>query len=198
MIATLTGTPTFYANQLVMVCGGVGYGVAVNETTAYALRTATPSTAPSTTGQITLFIHTHVREDALELFGFATPEEKHLFETLLTVSGVGPKTALVITSASINEIRKAVEEGNVSFFVSFSRVGKKLAQKIIIELKSKLGSLEDLDLSESKGQGVEVRQALETLGYADHEIRKALREVDIESLSLQEAIKACIRILSKK
>lgn len=194
MIATLTGTPTFYGNQLVMVCGGVGYGVAVNETTGYALRTV----APATTGQITLFIHTHVREDALELFGFATPEEKHLFETLLSVSGVGPKTALVITSASTNEIRKAVEEGDVSFFAAFPRVGKKLAQKIIIELKSKLGSLEDLDLSESKGQGIEVRQALETLGYADHEIRKALREVDSESLSLQEAIKACIRILSKK
>lgn len=193
MISTLTGTPTFYGNQLVMVCGGVGYGVAVNETTAYTLRTA----IPPTTDQITLFIHTHVREDALELFGFATPEEKHLFETLLTVSGVGPKTALVITSASINEIRKAVDEGDVTFFSAFPRVGKKLAQKIIIELKSKLGSLEDLDLSESKGQGVEVRQALETLGYADHEIRKALREVDVETLSLQEAIKASIRILSK-
>lgn len=197
MIATLTGTPTFYRNQLVMVCGGVGYGVAVNETTAYALRTTAPAT-PSTTGQITLFIHTHVREDALELFGFSSPEEKKLFETLLTVSGVGPKTALVITSASINEIRKAVEEGNVSFFSAFSRVGKKLAQKIIIELKSKLGSLEDLDLSESKGQTLEVRQALETLGYADQEIRKALREVDVETLSLQEAIKTSIRILSKK
>lgn len=197
MIATLTGIPTFYGNQLVMVCGGVGYGVAVNETTAYALRTAVPTTA-DTTGQITLFIHTHVREDAFELFGFASQEEKLLFETLLSVSGVGPKTALVITSASTNEIRKAVEEGDVSFFAAFPRVGKKLAQKIIIELKSKLGSLEDLDLSESKGQGVEVRQALETLGYADHEIRKALREVDSESLSLQEAIKACIRILSKK
>ncbi len=197
MIATLTGSPIFYGNQLVMVCGGVGYGVAVNETTAYTLRT-TISAAPTTTGQITLFIHTHVREDTLELFGFITPEEKHLFETLLTVSGVGPKTALVITSASINEIRKAVEEGNVSFFSAFSRVGKKLAQKIIIELKSKLGSLEDLDLSEGTSQGIEVRQALETLGYADQEIRKALREVDVETLSLQEAIKASIRILSKK
>ncbi|MEK7458260.1 MAG: OB-fold domain-containing protein, partial [Patescibacteria group bacterium] len=84
MISTLTGTPTFYGNQLVMVCGGVGYGVAVNETTAYALRAPTPA-APATPGQITLFIHTHVREDALELFGFAKPEEKHLFETLLMV-----------------------------------------------------------------------------------------------------------------
>lgn len=197
MIATLTGSPTFYGNQLVMVCGGVGYGVAVNETVAHALRTATPTTEAKT-GQITLFIHTHVREDAFELFGFATPEEKHLFETLLTVSGVGPKTALVITSASINEIRKAVEEGDVSFFSSFSRVGKKLAQKIIIELKSKLGSLEDLDLSEGTSRAIEVRQALETLGYADQEIRKVLREVDIEMLNLQEAIKACIRILSNQ
>ena len=191
MIATLTGMPTFYGNHLVMVCGGVGYGVAVNETTTHSLQKIKKD-------QITLFIHTHVREDALELFGFATPEEKQLFETLLTVSGVGPKTALVITSASINEIRKAVEEGNVSFFVSFPRIGKKLAQKIIIELKSKLGSLEDLDLSEGTGRGVEVRQALESLGYADHEIRKALREVDSETLTLQEAIKTSIRILSKK
>jgi Holliday junction resolvasome RuvABC DNA-binding subunit len=73
-----------------------------------------------------------------------------------------------------------------------------LAQKIIIELKPKLGSLEDLDLSEAQGQAGEVRQALEALGYTDHDVRQALRKVDIESLSLQEAIKASMRILSKK
>lgn len=190
MIASLTGTPTFYGNQLVITCGGVGYGVAVNERTAHVLRTTSQET--------TVFVHTHVREDALELFGFQTPEEKQLFETFLTVSGVGPKTALALTSAQPVEIRTAVKDGDVAFFSAFPRVGKKLAQKIIIELKPKLGSLEDLDLSEASGQAGEVRQALEALGYSDLDIRRALRELDVEQLKLQEAIKASIRLLSKK
>lgn len=189
MIASLTGIPTFHGDLLVLECGGVGYGIAVNPHTAHMVARHT--------GSIMLYIHTHVREDVLELFGFSTLEEKKLFEMMLTVSGVGPKTALVITDASPAQIRKAVEEGDVSFFSSFSRVGKKLAQKIIIELKPKIGSLHDLDLTTATGQAAEVRQALESLGYTDNDIRKALQSIEVESLPLQSAIKESIRFLSK-
>jgi Holliday junction DNA helicase RuvA len=121
MIALLTGLPQFVGNQLILVCGGVGYGVAVNEVAQQALR-AHPK-------EVTLYIHTHVREDVLELFGFQSAEEKNLFETLLSVSGVGPKTALVVTGAPVTAIKKAVEEGNVSFFFSISTRWKKIGTK---------------------------------------------------------------------
>lgn len=187
MIALLEGTPVVLGNTVVMMCHGVGYGVAVNDRTKRAL---------STMETARLYVHTHVREDAFELYGFQTPDEQKLFEMLLTVSGVGPKTALNVTGASVPQIRNAVETGSVSFFSAFPRVGKKLAQKIIIELKPKFGSLEDLDLSTMEGKGNEVRQALEALGYTEQDIRRALREVQIEALTLQEAIKQAMKLVS--
>ncbi|HKY73792.1 MAG TPA: Holliday junction branch migration protein RuvA [Patescibacteria group bacterium] len=187
MIALLEGTPVISGNTCIMMCHGVGYGVAVSERTKQAL---------SSMETARLYVHTHVREDAFELYGFRTPDEQKLFEMLLTVSGVGPKTALSVTGADVSQIRSAVESGSVSFFSTFPRVGKKLAQKIIIELKSKFGSLDDLDLSSTEGKGGEVRQALETLGYPDQDIRKALRKIPVDTLSLQEAIKQAMKLLS--
>ncbi|MBI5151829.1 MAG: Holliday junction branch migration protein RuvA [Candidatus Pacebacteria bacterium] len=185
----LIGTPLLQGNELTVLCGGVGYAVAVN---LHTLRTLSPNQK-----DVTLYVHTHVREDVLDLFGFLSSEEKRMFEMLLTVSGVGPKTALAVTDASPPAIRKAIEDGDVSFFSAFPRVGKKLAQKIIIELKPKIGSLHDLDLTTATGQTGEVRQALETLGYTDNDIRKALQSIEVETLPLQSAIKESIRFLSK-
>lgn len=187
MIAMLVGTPVFSADGFVMLCAGVGYGVATSERTASQLRSKT---------EATLFIHTHVREDALSLFGFSRVEDKHMFELLLGVSGVGPKTALAITNSEVEHIMSAIQTSDVSFFTSFSRVGKKVAQKIIIELKSKLGSLTELDLADESAPAKEVREALEVLGYEKREIQRVLHGLNIETLSPQEAIKLCVRKLS--
>lgn len=172
-----------------MLCGGVGYGVLVNERASLELHAKT---------EATLYIHTHVREDELSLFGFLTEEEKLLFEELLKVPGVGPKTAILITNGPADALIKAVQEGDVSFFTSFSRVGKKLAQKIIIELKSRLGSLQDLDLGELPPKLLELQQALLSLGYTEAEIRHAIKELgDIEAMELQVAIKKAMKFLAR-
>ena len=188
MISLLVGKPLFFGNTCVMLCHGVGYGVMIGDRTADAIKKQS---------EATLHIHTHVREDAFDLYGFISQEDKAIFEMLLTVSGVGPKTAITIADASPSNIRKAVEQADVSFFSSFSRVGKKLAQKIIIELKSKIGSLADLDLTDGSAQLKDVREALQSLGYDERDITKALRAVPVDALPLQVAIKECMKVLSR-
>ncbi|HAV14818.1 MAG TPA: Holliday junction branch migration protein RuvA [Candidatus Pacebacteria bacterium] len=187
MIALLTGKPLCTGQECIMMCGGVGYGVHV-----------APHTIDALVGksEATLHIHTHVREDALQLFGFLTREEKYMFELLLSVSGVGPKTALAITNGSSADIVDAIQTNNVSFFTSFSRVGKKVAQKIIIELKSKLGGIEDLALGDETPHVSDIRAALESLGYSKMEVSKALRAIKPEEVSIQQAIKQSVHILS--
>ena len=138
MIGYLKGTASFSGSELIVIVNGVGYQVHVGRPALSAI---------TTSEEIEHHIHTHVREDALELYGFKTSEEKRLFLLLLNVSGVGPRTALAITERDPQSIISAVQQANSSFFSSIPRVGKKVAQKIIIDLKSKLGSLKDLDLS---------------------------------------------------
>ncbi len=188
MISLLVGKPLFFGNACVMLCNGVGYGVMIGERTADAVKKQT---------EATLHIHTHVREDAFDLFGFISPEDKAMFEMLLTVSGVGPKTAMNIADASPSKIRIAIEQADVSFFSAFPRVGKKLAQKIIIELKTKVGSFADIDLMDGSAQLKDVREALQSLGYDERDIAKALRAIPVDALPLQVAIKECMKILSR-
>lgn len=179
-----------FGPNLVMNVQGVGYGVAASTRTLDALQGKATAT---------LHIHTHVREEALELYGFLSIEERQLFLALLSVSGVGPKTALVISASTPDQLAKAVREGNVEFFTEFPRVGKKLAQKIIIELKPKLGSLEDLALGEPENkQQAELIQALLYLGYPDSAVRNVARSPQLESLNIQEAIKAAVKLLAAK
>lgn len=188
MISLLIGKPLFFGNACVILCHGVGYRVVVGDRAADAIKKQP---------EATLHIHTHVREDALDLFGFISPEDKTMFEMLLTVSGVGPKTALNIADAPPAQIRKAIEQADVTFFASFPRVGKKLAQKIIIELKTKIGSLIDIDLMDGSAQCKDVREALQSLGYDERDIAKALRAIPVDALPLQVAIKECMKILSR-
>ncbi|HZZ98634.1 MAG TPA: Holliday junction branch migration protein RuvA [Candidatus Saccharimonadia bacterium] len=190
MISMLVGKPIFSQNHLIMLCGGVGYGVTTNTRTAAELHAKL---------EVTIYIHTHVREDEIALFGFLSEEEKLLFEELLKVPGVGPKTAILITDATVESLVKAVQEGDVSFFSSFSRVGKKLAQKIIIELKPKLGSLEDLQLGDLPEKTREVQEALLSLGYAELEIRQVMKQLlNIETDDLQKSIKTAMKLLSAR
>ncbi len=138
MIGALVGIVDMpVTNPLLLMVGGVGYRVAVPQHILQSVTRDTP---------VTVFTHTHVREDALDLYGFLTKEELSLFQLLLSVSGIGPKTSLTIIDRGVASIRQAITTADVSFFTSIPRLGRKNAQKIIIELTSKLGSRIDLDL----------------------------------------------------
>lgn len=188
MIAQLTGKPIIQSNALIMDVGGVGYSVHT-----------TPQTLAKLNGQtqVTLSIYTHVREDALELFGFLDTNDKKLFQLLLSVSGVGPKTAMAITSLGASSITTAVQQANVATFVKIPRVGRKLAQKIIIELKSKLGSLQELELGGIRDpRQQDVVDALLALGFDDQTVYRLANQLDLTQPT-ETLIKQALKLVNR-
>lgn len=188
MIAFLSGKPLMTATTSAIICHGVGYGVTVTSSTRTAIQHL--DTAE-------LFIHAHIKEDAFDLYGFITEDEKILFLKLLAVDGVGPKTAMGIMDKGVMEIIRAVREADVSFFQSVSRVGKKSAQKIIIELKGKLGG-EELSLQEPEGKAKEVVEALVSLGFSESQSQKIVHDIDIENMRIEDAVRQSIKLLTQK
>jgi Holliday junction DNA helicase RuvA len=189
MISYLFGKPVIEKDFVTILCGGVGYAVHVTDKVKVEL-TAQVETE--------LFIYTHVREESLDLYGFARRNERELFTLLLSVSGVGPKTALLILNFPPEQIIDAIQQANTSLFSSVPRVGKKVAQKIIIDLRGKLGSIKELDIGPVSQQRQEVALALQVLGFAETEIHQALQNINVEELSVAEAVKLGIKELSKK
>jgi len=150
-------------------------------------------------GKLKIFIYTHVREDAISLFGFLDSLDLKLFENLISVSGIGPKTAMNIFSVGTREeIIQAVITGEVDFFTGVPRLGKKNAQKIIIELKSKLGSIEDLDLSKiDSKENSEVVAALKSFGFSNNEALESLKNIKGDGESTEEKIRMALKELGK-
>ncbi len=190
MIGKLTGTvEQIQRNPLLVDVGGVGYLVHVPETVASQL---TPGAVCA------LYIHTHVREDALDLYGFAKESELVLFELLLGVSGVGPKTALGVIDRGAPAVEKAVKQSDVDFFTSIPRLGKKNAQKIIIELKNKLGDQTMMTLDgQPSAETKQLTEALLSMGFERREIREAIKSLDTSETTLEQKIRLALRILGK-
>jgi holliday junction DNA helicase RuvA len=187
MIARLRGRPAGRTNEgLVLDVNGVGYLVAA---TPSALRRASPGT------ELTVETYLHVREDALQLYGFADTEERELFVHLLTVSGIGPKVALAVVSGSPpGELRKAIALGDHARFQAIPGIGKKTAERIVLELREKLGSVSDTGLAvvdDAPGH-LMARDALVELGYTVIDAERALAEVDPE-LPPEERVKLALR-----
>lgn len=183
MIGFLSGfIKSIRGHQAIIVTGGVGYSVAI------------PSNLHLTTNQsIDLYIHTHVREDAITLFGFKDEDSLDLFEKLLSVSGVGPKSALAIISASSTDVvKKAIETSNLNFFTAISGIGKKGAQKIILDLKPKLGK-SAANLSDLEGD-TDLSLALTQLGFSRSEIVSVTSSIDY-STDLSAQIKQALKLL---
>lgn len=135
--------------QIILEVNGVGYLVNISISTFEKI---------SDQNEISLFIHTHVREDALSLYGFYTEAEKEMFELLISISGIGPKVALSILSGiSVDELQNAIQTENVSRLVSVPGVGRKTAERVVLELKSKVGFIES---TVSKGIDYTVKQEL--------------------------------------
>ena len=187
MIAQLRGTVAERRpGEVVLDVAGVGYLLAV---TASAARVAVPGE------QVTLVTHLHVREDALTLFGFAGAGERELFELLLGVSGVGPKAALAIVSGYAPEqIRRAIATADHALFTSISGIGRKTAERVVIDLKDRIGELPEAaapDTSDTGSGHTAARDALVGLGMSVAEAEAALRGVD-EQLPLDERIRSAL------
>jgi len=188
MIGSLQGTVDYRdAAYIIVNVGGVGYKVIV------------PANISAATGEtIKIFTHTHVREDVLELYGFTDPTDLKVFEYLISVSGVGCKTAIgVFSVGSRKEIVNAIISNDVAFFTSVPRLGKKNAQKIIIELKNKLGGQEDLDLSQDGSETNEVVAALKSFGFTPAEARSALKGLHGEGETVAEKVRLALKYLGK-
>jgi Holliday junction DNA helicase RuvA len=190
MIGLLTGKLLLKDGQhIILDVHGVGYKV---------LASSQILTNAHLGDSLTLFIHTHVREDALELFGFPTQQDLKVFEYLISVNGVGPKTAMgVFSVGSKEEILGAIRKADVDFFTGVPRLGKKNAQKIIIELKNKLGSGEELDLSEETGEVAEVVSALVRMGFSEREARMAVKGIGEKGSSTSERVRLALKQLGK-
>jgi holliday junction DNA helicase RuvA len=149
--------------------------------------------------KVKLFTYTHVKEDALDLFGFEEIEDLKLFESFLTVPGIGPKTAMNIFSFhKRDDIINAILNSDVSLFTSVPRLGTKNAQKIIIELKSKIGSAKELDLTGKEfEEQAEVINALKNFGFTQAEIHKALKETKANGQTTEEKIRQALKYLAR-
>ncbi len=190
MIAYLDGQALIKKDHLIVLTGGVGYFVFVGAKILHALT--------SDGEQIALYIYSHIKEDRFELYGFQNEEDLEIFKMLIAISGVGPKTALALANAGTNQLIEAVQQAQTSFFTSVPRVGKKLAQKIIIELKSKLGSLKELNLGTLSPKAQDVMDALLGLGFEENAVQTILSQLDLENMDLQVAIKTVIKMSNNK
>jgi len=191
MIGALRGkSQRLGSNSIIIFCQDVGYKVAVNTKIIEKIKEDK---------DLFIYIHTHVKDDCLELYGFLTGEDLFLFELLIEVSGVGPKTALLVLERSEKEIREAIISSDVEFFTTIPRIGRKNAQKIIIELKSKLGSLVELDLTgKTDGQTKEVIEALTIMGFKRAEVGQVLRQLPKELVTTEEKVKEALKRLGKR
>jgi Holliday junction DNA helicase RuvA len=170
---------------VVLDVGGVGY---LLHATGSARRRAREA------GEVTLETHLHVREDALQLYGFANVDERELFEHLLSVSGVGPKVALAIVSGSTPaELRRAIVREDTARFEAIPGIGKKTAQRVVLELREKVGAEATVVAAATGGHDELVaRDALVELGYSVVEAERALAEVDPE-LPAEERVRLALK-----
>ena len=185
-------------NLAVIDCGGVGYGCRVTAYTAGQLKL---------NQNARLYITESIREDAFDLYGFISREEQRCFELLTSVNGVGPKAALaILSSGGPQNFTLAVMTGDEKMLTAAQGVGKKLAQRIILELKDKLAKDQSSFSAQSGGaipvvlpgdKGGEAAAALAVLGYGSQEIGLALKGIDMDALPLEEIIRQSLKKMVK-
>ena len=194
MISYLEGmliqkTPT----EITIDVGGVGYAVHISLSTYSGLDGLNVRTK--------IFTHMHVREDAMQLYGFATEEERDVFRLLISVSGIGPRSAQgILSGMSAKELKKCIQEGNIAVLTTLQGVGRKTAERMVIELRDKLGKTEAMSPAiPHHGVRLEALNALLSLGYTRSNAETALRAVlhESEDLPLEDLIKQALRHAAK-
>lgn len=189
MIAMLKGKIAEKSlDMVVMECGGVGYGVAVTFEDFGALNTGE---------EAKLYIYEHIRENSHDLFGFRNLQTKQLFEQLLSVNGVGPKMALSIMSlANSSQVRQAIAAGDTKFISQAVGVGKRVAERVVVDLKDKVGLAADENatdfLTTTTNPNDDALQALVALGYSVQDAAAALKNIDTK-LSTEDRVKQALK-----
>jgi len=182
-------------NQVLVDVSGVGYRVHIPLSTFYALG--------DLRDEVTLLVHTHLREDSIALYGFLTAREKHFFELLISASGVGPGLALKILSGmSVEELFPAIRRGDLAQLVRIPGVGKKTAERIVVELRDKLAAMEapeEAKPASRTGLEADVISALLNLGYDRRAAEKAVAEVqrDGAGTTFEALLRATLQQLSR-
>ena len=197
MFYYISGVVEHIEPQLVVVdCGGAGYALRTSNNTISGLKKGEKAK---------LYTHLYVREDIFELYGFLTHGELNCFRLLISISGVGPTAALSILSVSTPEMLAAsIITGDEKTLTAAQGIGKKLAQRIILEMKGKLEKEYGVDagmLSQIREQGIqkpvnraeEAAAALSVLGYSSTEISSALKDIDVANLTLEQIIRSALK-----
>jgi holliday junction DNA helicase RuvA len=191
MIGYLRGEVFFKENNyLILDVKGVGYKVLGSRDVLAKAIKGSP---------LALFIYTHVREDNISLFGFLESQDLKLFENLIGISGIGPKTAMnIFSQGDRSQIISAIVSADTTFFKGVPRLGQKNAQKIIIELKNKFGGVGEIDLNgEDMSGNEEAVTALKSFGFTSKEIYDAIRAVKKNGQKVTETIKLALKYLGK-
>ena len=196
MIALLRGTLAYKSSDHVIIdVGGVGYRLFIPLSTFYSL---------PETGDVSLFTHTHVREDAILLYGFLSMEEKELFGILISISGIGPKLAVnILSHIPAKDLKRAIASGDIKRLSSLPGIGKKTAERLVLELKDKVGPVHDLpeadgvkSITSAGDISNDVISALINLGYKENQARKVLESMELApELTMEEALKGALKVL---
>ena len=190
MIGYLEGVvKTVRAGHCILGVGGVGYKVAATKQTLATLAGGSDAS---------LWTHLAVKENALDMYGFSSEEELKFFELLLSVSGIGPKSALAILDiASVETLRSAISHGKAEYLTKVSGIGRKTAEKIVLELKDKVGAA--LEGTRAALQGdEEALEAMRALGYSAQEARDALRKVPSAVERSKDRLREALKILGTR
>lgn len=192
MISSINGRVIETDDKYVVVdINGLGYKVFVTADTLHSLKVGS---------EANLFTHLAVREGALDLYGFVHKKEKYFFELLISVSGIGPKSALNILSlVSADTLVSAIRSGSIAHLVKVSGIGRKTAEKIVLELKDKLGGIQNEESAEIRADmssDADAIEALKALGYEANEARDALKSIDKDVKDTSKKVKAALKLLS--
>lgn len=191
MISRLTGNLVHSElKSVILNVHGVGYKISVSPDIFTKL---------DTRGEITLWTYLAVREDAMDLYGFLSLAELKFFELLITISGIGPKTAMgILNVASVHSLETAIQTGDTSHLTKVSGIGRKIAEKIVLELKDKVletsGSVESQAIMKNDADALE---ALKALGYSPGEARDALKRLPKTITKTNDKIREALKILGK-
>lgn len=174
-------------SRVILKSGGIGF--VINSTLSYIERLKTGQEA-------SFWTHTAVRETSIDLYGFETENELHVFELLLSVSGVGPKSALAILGvAGVSSIEEAVHTGDTTSLTKISGIGRKTAEKIVLELNGKL--ISRVEGKNKSNEDIDVFEALRSLGYRERDIQETIKNLPKDLIGANEKIKYALKNLGK-